>query len=92
MKFNDLPARYLTNINSEPPFGGKPGGSSPRRRSNEFVAFLGTLNDAMRPESSGKNLPPKASAVKSLFYATADHAMALLFSRPACTTSPAPLI
>ena len=46
-KFDDLPGRYRGNVNTEPPFGGKPGGkpalSEPEIR--DVVAFLKTLDD-----------------------------------------------
>jgi cytochrome c peroxidase len=46
-KFDDLPARYRGNVNSEPPFGGRPGEAprlSPADRA-DIIAFLQTLND-----------------------------------------------
>ena len=46
-KFNDLPRQYWDNINTEPPFGGKPG-DPPRLTPPEvddIVAFLKTLTD-----------------------------------------------
>jgi cytochrome c peroxidase len=48
--FDDLPARYLTNVNAEPPFGGKPGDRpalSPAEI-DDIVAFLATLTDGYR--------------------------------------------
>jgi cytochrome c peroxidase len=50
-KFNDLPAKYVTNVNTEPPFGGKPGDRpvlSPAEI-DDVVAFLGTLTDGFTP-------------------------------------------
>ena len=47
-KFDDLPARYVTNVNMEPPFGGKPGDRpalSPAEI-DDIVAFLNTLTDS----------------------------------------------
>jgi cytochrome c peroxidase len=46
-KFNDLPAAYRANVNTEPPFGGKPG-DPPRLSASEIddiAAFLNTLTD-----------------------------------------------
>ena len=48
MKYNDLPAAYHDNVNTEPPFGGQPG-DTPRldeRDIRDIVAFLKTLTDA----------------------------------------------
>ncbi|MGN6573793.1 MAG: cytochrome-c peroxidase, partial [Pseudolabrys sp.] len=46
-KFDDLPAAYLTNVNTEAPFGGKPGDTPALSPSeiDDIVAFLGTLTD-----------------------------------------------
>ena len=46
-KFDDLPERYQTNVNSEPPFGGKPGGNPALSEQDvaDIVAFLETLTD-----------------------------------------------
>lgn len=50
-KFNDLPARYRGNLNTDPPFDQKPG--NPQRLSNaeidDIVAFLKTLTDGYQP-------------------------------------------
>ena len=46
-KFDDLPARYVPNIDMQPPFGGKPG-SAPLLGDTDIkdiVAFLRTLTD-----------------------------------------------
>jgi cytochrome c peroxidase len=46
-KFDDLPVRYRGNVNTDPPFGGKPG-DAPRLDEGEIadiVAFLETLTD-----------------------------------------------
>jgi cytochrome c peroxidase len=46
-----LPAKYVTNVNTEPPFGGKPGDRpvlSPAEI-DDVVAFLGTLTDGFTP-------------------------------------------
>lgn len=50
-KFDDLPARYRANINSEPPFGGKPGDTPPLSAAeiDDVVAFLRTLTDGYVP-------------------------------------------
>lgn len=49
-KFDDLPARYVPNVNVDPPFGGKPGGKPALSASeiDDVVAFLGTLTDGDR--------------------------------------------
>ena len=46
-KFNDLPARYQDNINTDTPFGQKPGDPPTLTDDdiNAIVAFLGTLTD-----------------------------------------------
>jgi cytochrome c peroxidase len=49
-KFDDLPAAYSANVNTEPPFGGKPG-DPPRLSSSEIddiIAFLNTLTDGYK--------------------------------------------
>ena len=50
-KFDDLPAQYVTNVNTDPPFGAKPGNkpalSAPEI--DDVVAFLRTLTDGYRP-------------------------------------------
>ena len=50
-KFDDLPARYLTNVNTDPPFGGKPGDRPALSPSeiDDIVAFLDTLTDGYAP-------------------------------------------
>jgi cytochrome c peroxidase len=50
-KFDDLPAQYVTNVNTDPPFGGKPGDTpalSPAEI-DDIVTFLTTLTDGYRP-------------------------------------------
>jgi cytochrome c peroxidase len=50
-KFDDLPAQYVTNVNTDPPFGGQPGdtpGLSPAEI-DDIVTFLTTLTDGYRP-------------------------------------------
>jgi cytochrome c peroxidase len=47
-RYDDLPSRYHGNVNTEPPFGGRPG-STPALNDAEIgdiVAFLKTLTDA----------------------------------------------
>ena len=53
-KFDDLPARYHSNVNTDPPFGGAPG-SAPALTNAEIadvVAFLQTLTDADQGENA----------------------------------------
>jgi len=50
-KFNDLPAAYVTNVNTDPPFGRQPGDRpalSPAEI-DDVVAFLKTLTDGYTP-------------------------------------------
>ena len=51
MKFDDLPEQYHANINTEPPFGGRPGDPPVLTASeiDDIVAFLGTLTDGYSP-------------------------------------------
>jgi cytochrome c peroxidase len=46
-KFNDLPARYWSNIDFEPPFGRRPGDAPAMSEQDiaDIVAFLRTLTD-----------------------------------------------
>jgi cytochrome c peroxidase len=46
-KYDDLPKRYWANLNTDPPFGGKPGDQPPLSDADidDIVAFLGTLTD-----------------------------------------------
>jgi cytochrome c peroxidase len=50
-KFNDLPAQYVTNVNTDPPFGGRPGDKPVLTASeiDDVVAFLTTLTDGYTP-------------------------------------------
>ncbi len=50
-KFDDLPARYQANVDSDPPFGGRPGRAPPLSAADidDIVAFLQTLTDGFRP-------------------------------------------
>jgi cytochrome c peroxidase len=47
-KFDDLPPEYRKNVNTDPPFGGKPGGRPALNKTEvrDLVAFLKTLTDA----------------------------------------------
>jgi len=47
-KFDDLPPRYHANVNTEPPFGGRPGGPPAFSDDDidDLIAFLRTLTDA----------------------------------------------
>ena len=51
-KFDDLPERYRSNINSEPPFGGKPGDRPllSAAEIDDMIAFLNTLSDGYEPK------------------------------------------
>lgn len=55
-KFDDLPPQYRTNINMEPPFGGKPGDKPVLSEADvrDIVAFLKTLTDGYRPTRVAK--------------------------------------
>jgi cytochrome c peroxidase len=46
-KYDDLPAPYQANVNTEPPFGGSPGGKPALTGAEirDMIAFLKTLND-----------------------------------------------
>ena len=46
-KYDDLPAKYQANLNTDPPFGGKPGDKPALDDAeiDDVVAFLGTLTD-----------------------------------------------
>ncbi|HVZ20574.1 MAG TPA: cytochrome c peroxidase [Vicinamibacterales bacterium] len=48
-KFDDLPAAYRRNIDTQPPLDGRPRGSQPAMTDqdiDDLIAFLGTLTDA----------------------------------------------
>jgi len=49
--FDDLPPAYRQNLNTDPPFGGKPGDrpALDAQEIDDIVAFLGTLTDGYRP-------------------------------------------
>ncbi|HVT54165.1 MAG TPA: cytochrome-c peroxidase [Dongiaceae bacterium] len=49
--YDDLPEAYRANLNTDPPFGGKPGDKPALddREIDDIVAFLGTLTDGYRP-------------------------------------------
>jgi len=55
-KFDDLPRQYWSNINTDPPFGGKPGDKPALddREIDDVVAFLGTLTDGYFDPATGK--------------------------------------
>jgi cytochrome c peroxidase len=50
-KFDDLPAKYHSNVNMEAPFGGKPGQAPALNRQEiaDIIAFLKTLTDGYVP-------------------------------------------
>lgn len=50
-KFDDLPPRYRGNVDTDPPFGGTPGGQPALTEAeiDDVVAFLGTLTDGWSP-------------------------------------------
>jgi len=50
-KFDDLPRRYRANLNTDPPFGRKPGEAPVLSDAeiDDVVAFLGTLTDGWQP-------------------------------------------
>lgn len=50
-KFDDLPARYRDNVETKPPFGGRPGDAPPLNDAEvrDIVAFLNTLTDGWTP-------------------------------------------
>jgi cytochrome c peroxidase len=49
--YDDLPAAYLANLNTDPPFGGKPGDKPALNDAeiDDIVAFMKTLTDGYRP-------------------------------------------
>ena len=53
-KFDDLPAAYYANINTDPPFGGRPGEKPALSRGeiDDVISFLRTLNDGYVAEPS----------------------------------------
>ncbi len=53
-KFDDLPQRYWTNINREPPFDRKPGDRPALNEAEikDVIAFLGTLTDGYQATST----------------------------------------
>jgi cytochrome c peroxidase len=50
-QYDDLPEAYRANLNTDPPFGGKPGDKAALddHEIDDIVAFLGTLTDGWRP-------------------------------------------
>ena len=51
-KFDDLPRAYRDNVNTEPPFGGRPGDppALSSREIDDVIAFLNALTDGYAPE------------------------------------------
>jgi cytochrome c peroxidase len=49
--YDDLPVAYQANLNTDPPFGGKPGDRPALNDAeiDDIVAFLGTLTDGYKP-------------------------------------------
>ena len=47
---DDLPARYLANLNTDPPFGHHPEPVLTDEEITSLVAFLGTLDDGFSAE------------------------------------------
>lgn len=61
MRYDDLPERYWANINRDPPFGGKPGGTPALSDAeiDDVVAFLKTLTDGyFDPSAGGRSASP----------------------------------
>lgn len=56
-KFNDLPARYQSNVDNEPPFGRHPGETPVLSDQDvtDIVAFLRTLTDGFNPQGVDKD-------------------------------------
>ncbi|MEO8280782.1 MAG: cytochrome-c peroxidase, partial [Ideonella sp.] len=52
-RFNDLPAQYHANVNTEPPFGSAP--ALDEAEIADIVAFLRTLTDADQGENAAKH-------------------------------------
>ncbi|OZI67222.1 cytochrome-c peroxidase [Bordetella genomosp. 11] len=58
-KYNDLPARYWGNIDTQMPLDGRPAGSKPpmsEQDVHDLICFLNTLTDDYRPDA-----PPTAA-------------------------------
>ena len=93
-KFDDLPAQYLTNVNTDPPFGGKPGGKPALSDAeiDDIVAFLGTLTDGYRRRAEPAKTFPRRAGMETPVLPTACGARTLLFSPCACSGLPPPLI
>lgn len=58
--FDDLPPRYRANVNTEPPFGGKPGDRPVLSEAEvrDIVAFLKTLTDGYRRAARWPSVDP----------------------------------
>src|SRR5271169_2276257 len=59
-KFDDLPAPYQANIDTDPPFGGHPGDPPALSKSEigDVIAFLRTLTDGYRTNEQGNAVVP----------------------------------
>ena len=68
-RFDDLPAQYHANVNTEAPFGtesaGRPGPLS-KQRLDDVMAFLGTLTDGYRDPGNPQPQAPDPAAMKPL--------------------------
>jgi cytochrome c peroxidase len=55
-KFDDLPRAYWSNVNVDPPFGGRPGGQPAfsDAEAADIIAFLRTLDDGYRPAANAR--------------------------------------
>jgi cytochrome c peroxidase len=56
-KFDDLPPRYLANIDTQAPLTGRTAGSTPpmsEQEMNDLEAFLNTLTDDYQPAQEQK--------------------------------------
>ena len=57
--YDDLPARYQANLNTDPPFGRHDRPALSGREIDDIIAFLGTLTDGYAPQAlsiqAGKN-------------------------------------
>jgi cytochrome c peroxidase len=54
-KYNDLPASYAVNIDSQLPMDGRPAGSTPpmtEQNVSDLICFLNTLTDGYKPPAT----------------------------------------